>query len=95
MKIELHDILAISLYNDLIATLEKIRKKEDNFSSNDYKDLIEGYTLAREMIEHFFTYNLLNEQRFHSLDTYLNVCINCPSTHTVPLQILQLGIKLT
>ena len=94
MKIETHDLIAISLYNDLIATLEEIRKDND-FSSNDYKDLVEGYTLAREMIEHFFSLNFLSYERYYSLDEYLHRCSDFPSTHCIPLQILQLGIKLT
>ena len=94
LKIETHDLIAISLYNDLVAMLEKMRK-DNNLSASDYKDLIDGYTLAREMVEHFFALKFISEWRYYSLDRSLHCCTDCPSTHCVPLQTLQLGITLT
>ena len=90
LKFETRDLVAIGLYNDLVVTLEEIRR-EDYFLS----DAIEGYTLAREMVEHFFARKLISEQKYYKLDCWLHYCVDCPSTHCVQLDNLQLDISLT
>lgn len=77
----------VNAYNNFILILEFMRCDESKLNK-----VIDGYEICLACVEKLHEYGIINNIELCRLADRLHMCIDCPSTHCVPLSALSVSL---